>query len=117
MCDSLTLMRELGVEINEVRASGGGANSALWRQILADIFAAEIARLNVSQGAAYGAALLAGVGAGVFADVPAACRQAVRVTDRTAPGAARETYARYYPRYRALYPALADQFAAIAKIE
>lgn len=115
MCDSLTLMRELGVTINEVRASGGGARSALWRQILADIFDAEIARLNVSQGAAYGAALLAGVGARVFADVPTACRQAVRVTERTSPGDARETYARFYPRYRALYPALADEFAAIAR--
>ncbi len=114
--DSLELMRALGLEIRQVRASGGGARSALWRQILADVFATEIVTVNVTEGAAYGAALLAGVGAGVYDSVPAACERAIRVTGRTSPGPAVPIYADYYPHYRALYPALAPEFAAIAEV-
>jgi xylulokinase len=115
LLDSLELMRALGLSIEQVRASGGGARSSLWRQILADVFDAEIVTVNVTEGAAYGAALLAGVGAGVYADVPAACEAAIRLTGRTEPGPAVSVYADYYPRYRALYPALAPEFAAIAE--
>jgi xylulokinase len=114
--DSLELMRALGLSIQQVRASGGGARSALWRQILADVFGAEIVTVNVTEGAAYGAALLAGVGAGVYESVAAACERAIRVSGRTEPGPAAPVYADYYPRYRALYPALAPEFAAIAEV-
>jgi xylulokinase len=114
--DSLELMRALGLSIEQVRASGGGARSPLWRQILADVFDAEIVTVNVTEGAAYGAALLAGVGAGVYADVAAACDAAIRLTGQTEPGPAVPIYADYYPRYRALYPALAPEFAAIAEV-
>jgi len=114
--DSLELMRALGLSIQQVRASGGGARSPLWRQILADVFNAEIVTVDVTEGAAYGAALLAGVGAGVYPDVAAACAAAVRVTGSTDPGPAVPIYADYYPRYRALYPALAPEFAAIAQV-
>ena len=116
MGDSLSLMRDLGVAIRQVRASGGGARSRLWRQMLADVFRTPIATLNVTQGAALGAALLAGVGVGVFADVPAAAEQVVRVVEELPPGPDADVYARYYPRYRALYPALAAEFAALAKV-
>ncbi len=114
--DSLELMRNLGARIDQVRASGGGARSALWRQILADVFNTEIVTLNITQGAAYGAALLAGVGVGVYSDVSAACEQVVKLTGRTDPGSAVDVYATYYPRYRALYPALAGEFAAITDV-
>jgi xylulokinase len=114
--DSLELMRALGLSIAQVRASGGGARSPLWRQILADVFDTEMVTVNVTEGAAYGAALLAGVGAGVYPSVADACASAIRVTGRTEPGAAASTYADYYPRYRALYPALAGEFAAIAQV-
>src|SRR5262249_1677713 len=49
----------LGVTANQIRATGGGANSKLWRQIMADVFDAEVVTLKVSEGAAYGAALQA----------------------------------------------------------
>lgn len=114
--DSLELMRELGLAFDQVRASGGGARSPLWRQILADVFDTEIVTVNVTEGAAYGAALLAGVGTGVYDDVATAARTVVDVTERTEPGAAASLYADYYPRYRALYPALAPEFEAIAGV-
>jgi len=114
--DSLELMRGLGLSIEQVRASGGGARSPLWRQILADVFDTEIVTVNVTEGAAYGAALLAGVGAGVYHSVEEACEATVQVTGRTEPGPAVPIYADYYPRYRALYPALAPEFEAIAQV-
>ena len=116
MCDSLQLMRDLGLSIQQVRVSGGGARSKLWRQMLADVFNTEIVTLNVTPGAAYGAALLAGVGVGIYADVPTACQQVIALTGRTEPGPATNTYTAYYPRYRALYPALAAEFAAISNV-
>jgi xylulokinase len=114
--DLLELMRALGLSIEQVRASGGGVRSPLWRQILADVFATEIVTVNVTQGAAYGAALLAGVGASVYTSVAQACETAIRVTDRTEPSSAAAVYDDYYPRYRALYPALQPEFQAIAQV-
>jgi len=114
--DLLELVRALGVSIEQVRASGGGARSPLWRQILADVFATEIVTVNVTEGAAYGAALLAGVGAGVYESVAAASNAAIRVTGQTEPGSAAAVYEDYYPRYRALYPALKAEFEALAQV-
>ncbi len=111
--DSLELLRALGVEITQVRASGGGAESPLWRQILADVFQSEIVLTNSTAGAAFGAALLAGVGVGLYPDVPAACAATIRITERVTPGPAARIYADYYPHYRALYPALAAHFQAV----
>lgn len=110
--DSLELMRGLGMTPTQVRASGGGARSGLWRQILADVFGTEIATLDVTQGAAYGAALLAAVGGGAFRSVQDACRAAAAVQVAERPGAASDAYSRAYERYRRLYPALRAEFAA-----
>jgi xylulokinase len=113
--DSLELIKGLGVPIEQVRASGGGARSSLWRQIQADVFGTELVLVNVTEGAAYGAALLAGVGAGIFASVKEAVAQTVRVTDRTPPIADNvRQYEKLYPMYRSLYPALQSTFHALA---
>jgi xylulokinase len=112
--DSLELIKGLGVPITQVRASGGGARSAVWRQIQADVFGTELVLVNVTEGAAYGAALLAGVGAGVYRSVEEAVTATVKVTDRTAPSAANaQAYEKLYPAYRALYPALKETFHSL----
>jgi xylulokinase len=113
--DSLELIKSLGLEIRQIRASGGGARSALWRQIQADIFGHELVLINVTEGAAYGAALLAGVGAGIYKDVAEACRTTIRVVERTEPVASNvEIYSDYYPIYRGLYGALKPSFDQIS---
>ncbi len=114
--DSLELMKTLGLAVQQVRASGGGARSALWRQILADVLGTEIATVNVTEGAAYGAALLAGVGAGLYPSVQEACREVVRITGTTTPGQDSTIYTDYYLRYRALYPALASEFRELSRV-
>jgi xylulokinase len=114
--DSLELMRQLGLGVTQVRASGGGVKNALWRQMLADVLGAEIATVTSAEGAAYGAALLAGVGASVWPSVEAACDATVRVTGTTAPGGNQVAYDRQYPRYRELYPALAPTFRSVPEV-
>ncbi len=104
--DSLDLMRSAGLApATEVRVTGGGAKSALWRQILADVFGASIATVGCAEGAAFGAALLAAGGG-----PPGA----VRVTGRTAPSPAAADYPRFHRRFAALYPALSPDFRAAA---
>jgi xylulokinase len=114
--DSFTLIQQAGLgEIRQVRASGGGTKSAVWRQILASALGAELVTVNTTEGAAYGAALLAGVGAGNWPDVASACRAAVKVTGSTVPDPAQvEAYAKSYPLYQSLYPALKPSFVAMA---
>ena len=116
--DSFTLIQDAGLgEITQVRLSGGGAKSPLWRQIMADVLNAELVTVNTTEGAAYGAALLAGVGAGLFADVPSACEASIRITGRTSPNSENAAiYDKVYPRYQALYPALKDEFARLAEL-
>ena len=55
----LRRLATLGVKPKQIRATGGGSQSKLWRQIMADVFNAEVVTLAVSEGAAYGAALQA----------------------------------------------------------
>jgi xylulokinase len=114
--DSVELMRGMGVRVDQVRASGGGAHSPLWRQILADVLDSEIVLTGVTEGAPYGAALLAGVGAGVYRDVDEAVGAAIELTERVEPGPDRDVYSDYYQVYRELYPALAPQFRKVSAL-
>jgi len=105
--DALEIIEGLGVPANSVRASGGGANSPFWRQILADVFAKPVVTLESQEGSAYGAALLGMVATGVFATVPEACRATVRETETVMPEAeAVAVYATGHEVYKSLYPAL-----------
>jgi xylulokinase len=113
--DSFELMRASGLAvINQVRITGGGAKSPLWRSILAGVLGADLVTVNTVEGAAYGAALLAATGTGAFPNVPAACAELIRPTGRTVPGPDRAAYDRLYSLYRDLYPALSPTFNAIA---
>lgn len=112
--DSFELMLGAGLpEISQVRVTGGGAKSALWRQILADILNAELVTVNADEGAAFGAALLAATGTGYFSNVESACRETIRITGKTSPGEATEVYRMRYPLYKNLYSALKSTFHAL----
>jgi xylulokinase len=105
--DSFTIFDAMGVPVSGVRLGGGGARSALWRQIQADVYGYPVEIVEAEEGAAYGAALLAGVGGGVWRTVDEACDAVVRVAVRLQPhDADRTTLAQQYARFRALYPAL-----------
>jgi len=110
------LMRDAGLgSVDEVRVSGGGAKSLLWRQILADTLDAELVTVNTTEGAAYGAALLAGVAAGVWPNVDAACAQTISTRDHVTPNKeATEIYKSLYDEYRKLYPTLKPVFHSLS---
>ena len=90
-----------------MRLGGGGARSALWRQIQADVYGQDVETVETEEGAGYGAALLAGVGAGFWHSVDDACDAVVRTAQVTS---ARPEVVRVmndqYSRYRRIYPAL-----------
>jgi xylulokinase len=105
--DSLELLRGLGVDAQVGRASGGGARSRLWLEIVASVLGVPLELTEVEEGSAYGAALLAGVSNGVFASAEEAVAACVRVRDRIEPNEAwSRVYDEGYARYRALYPAV-----------
>jgi xylulokinase len=114
--DSFEIFREMGVPIRQVRASGGGARSELWRQIQTDITGYDHVTINVDEGPAFGVALLAGVGTGVWRSVEEACRATVRITSKTEPNpASASIYNEFYPVYRQLYQALRTPFGAVTE--
>lgn len=116
--DSFELMKGVGLsEITQVRVSGGGARSPLWRQILADVLGSELVTVNTTEGAAFGAALLAGVGAAVWPTVDVACTATIRLTGSTTPNTEAVThYNKVYAVYRELYPTLRGIFPQLAAL-
>ena len=118
MKDCLELIRGSGVEPTEVRLSGGGARSELWRQIQADIYGVEVATIHTSEGPALGAAILAQVGIGGYSSVPEACDAVIRVDRRWPPDPkAAAVYARAYPIYQKLYSDLKETFGRMAALD
>ncbi len=112
MRDSFEIIRAMGVEAAQVRASGGGARSKLWRQIQTDVSGQAHCTINVDEGPAFGVALLAGVGTGIYDSVPEACSAAITVVDELAPSPARtQIYEGYYRLYQELYQQLEPCFA------
>ena len=104
--DSLEIMRDLDVPISDVRATGGGAKSDLWRRLQADIYATPIRRTVADEGPAYGAALLAGVASGTYADVAEATAVVELRQEVTEPEPEiSKVYEKYHEIYRSLYPA------------
>ena len=117
MRDSFEIIRGMGVPIEEVRVSGGGARSAFWRQMQADVYGRAVHTINAGEGPAYGAALLAAVGAGVFGSVQEACDATIREVSEDEPGPERvAVYERCYRVFRRLYPALKDEMHQLAEL-
>jgi xylulokinase len=105
--DSFSIFEEMKIPVTRIRLGGGGARSALWRQIQADVYAQEVELLEAEEGAAFGAAILAAVGAGHWSDVDEACDAVVRVASRIHPDAnASKLLQEKYAIYRRIYPAL-----------
>jgi xylulokinase len=117
MRDCLEIIKELGVEISEVRASGGGGKSPLWRQMQADIYNTDIYTINSSEGPALGVAILAGVGSGVYNSVAEACEATIKVMSKQSPNNGNvEIYKEYYKLYGKLYNSLKDDFKTLSKL-
>lgn len=105
--DCLELGEQSGVTASRIYLSGGGARSAFWQQMAADIFEIEVARVDSDEGPAYGAAILAAVGAGMHKTVEKTCSAYIRVKDVKQPDTAqREKYRHLCGLYQPLYSEL-----------
>lgn len=113
--DCLEIIEEMGVNVSEVRASGGGGKSELWRKMQADIFGTDITTVKSSEGPALGVALLAGVGTGVYNNINEACEAVIKENTRQASDP--ELYVKYtkfYDIYKRLYNSLKKEFADLS---
>jgi xylulokinase len=105
--DTFEIFKELKVPVGTIRLGGGGARSAVWRQIQADIYGHAVEILTAEEGAAYGAAILASVGAGAWPSVDEASARVVSVASRVEPDVSTvHLLDRQYTAFKALYPAL-----------
>jgi xylulokinase len=118
MRDSLAIIEGLGVPVKQIRASGGGSRSPLWRQIQADVFGRKVVTLASEEGAAFGVALLAAVGAGAYKDIREACSATIRVVSETTPDRKAAKYHDCaFPLYQQLYRSLKADFKSIAGLD
>jgi xylulokinase len=100
----LDVFDQLGVQPRRIIASGGGARSALWRQVMADVFQAPVTQLGVQEQSALGAVILAGLGVGSYADAVQACETFVSYGSPIQPRpATAATYQEGYERFCAVY--------------
>lgn len=114
--DSLKLMKEMGVKIEEVRIVGGGARSSFWREIISSVFELPIYTLKAEEGSSYGAALLAGVGSAIFKDEREAAK-VVKIKDKTPPVEKyMKVYRKTYPLFGELYHSLKKEFRRVSNI-
>ncbi len=117
LADSADLMRALDVPLHTVRTTGGGAQSPLWREILASLLGSRVLTALTDSGPAFGAAILAGVGTGQWASVAEAADALVHITKETPPDEYLQgVYSGYHRLYDRLYPSLAGDFAALARL-
>ncbi|WP_102345865.1 xylulokinase [Bacillus sp. Marseille-P3661] len=110
--DSLEILKTLGADINQIIASGGGAQSKLWLQIQADIFGTEIYTTNTIEQACTGAAILAGVGIGIYSDFEEACKVVVKRNPNPIEPIFENVkkYEYFYEKYKNLYKSNSNIF-------
>jgi xylulokinase len=115
--DSFGILEEMKVPISQVRASGGGARSDIWRQIQADVSGYDHVMINIDEGPALGVALLAGVGTGIYPSVEQACRSVIKVASQTkSDPTCKKVYDKFYPVYQSLYQSVKGHFGGVAGI-
>lgn len=109
--DCMEIIKDMGIEVNEVRASGGGGKSPLWRQMQADMYNTEVVTINSQEGPALGVAILAGVGAKIYSSVDEACENIIKINTIQKPIKENsKVYERYYKLYKNLYLSLKENF-------
>jgi xylulokinase len=116
--DCLEVMRGHDIDIHEIRATGGGAQSPLWMDIMVNVSGEPIVMMAADAGgAAYGAALLGGVCAGVYSSTEQACSGVVKTGERIEPDKEKSgRYRDFFELYRSLYPLLKESYSRLANL-
>lgn len=115
--DCVEVCREMGVNVSDMMACGGGGSSPVWRQMLADLYGCPVKTADSKEGPALGVAILAMVGAGLYSSVPEACDAIIHTANVQEPVSENiGEYEKYYQLYRSIYPALKERFSALAAL-
>lgn len=115
--DCKEICSEMGIDISDMMACGGGGTSPLWRQMLADLYKCPVKTVRCNEGPALGVAILAMVAAGLYDSVPQACAAIIKTDKTQLPDEAQSIeYEKYYNLYRKLYPSLKDRYSDLAKL-
>ena len=110
---NLETIERTGIQVHEIRSTGGGARSRLWNQIKADVCNRPVLTLANEETGLLGDAILAGVASGIFSSIEDGCNAMVRVKASLPPGAEAEAYEEPYRRYCELDRQLFDYFKRV----
>ncbi|MEY8356399.1 xylulokinase [Lachnospiraceae bacterium 54-53] len=117
LSDCNDILKEMGIEVGQMMACGGGGKSPVWRQMLADMYDCGVKTVVQTEGPALGVAILAGVGCGIYESVEAACDALISEDKSTGPEAGQaETYRKAHQLYKKLYGDLKDSYKKLAAL-
>lgn len=109
MVFNLECLERAGIEIEELRAVGGGAKSEFWLQLKADMMGKKVVSLNVSEAGTLAVAMLAGTASGVYKSLEDAVDKLVKVKKEFYPDEKlHQIYMEKYQTYKKIYPALKE---------
>ncbi len=112
--DSVEVARRLGLNPERSKICGGGAKSALWRKIFANVLNMEIDTVETEEGPGYGGAILAGVACGEWKNVEEAANKLVMIKGTTSPEPEiAALYEERYEQFKQIYPAVKNLFSKL----
>jgi xylulokinase len=108
---NIDLLKDLGVEVREVRSTGGAARSPLWNQIKADVLQKPVLTVHTEETAALGAAMLAGLATKTFSSLQNAADSMISIKEKFIPSEANKSiYDKQYKKYIELYKSVESLF-------
>lgn len=114
--DSFEVAKSLGIAIERSNICGGGAKSALWKKIMANVLGIPLDTVKTEQGPGYGGAILAMVGCGVYGSVNEACNALVDIAETVYPdNELTLKYEKKYQNFKKIYPSLKTVFTDLNK--
>ncbi|MCD8097463.1 MAG: carbohydrate kinase [Lachnospiraceae bacterium] len=109
---NLECLQKAGIEVSELRATGGGARAEAWLQMKADILNKKIVTLGNAQSGTLGCIMMSGVACGVYESLEAAADIFVKTGKEYLPNPENHArYMEYYEKYKKLYPAVKEVWA------
>ena len=114
---SFELIKNLGVDIRNLKITGGGAKSKIWAQMIADIFDVKVETIRIEEGPALGAAILAMVGHKTYASIEQACENIIDIKETYLPNEANaRLYQRKYQEFLKIYPTVKNLYKSLQNI-
>lgn len=115
--DCKNIISEMGTDISDMMACGGGGTSPLWRSMLADLYRCPVKTVSCKEGPALGVAILAFVGTGVYNTVEEACEVMIKTDKTQIPDSERSAeYEKFYQIYTKLYDSVTNNCKELANI-